>query len=384
MTLLFCSGPFASGSWAATPSGWIPARWDGGPLELARRARDKAMAENASVREAIAQWYNPATLTLLEGTPINCLLVTFSTGAGSGVERQQRQLVKEYARLARSRGIAVLGIVYPGADPQAVASASIEARLDGLVLEGEFPVGTGFVEKMETALRSGNNAAVVIPIAREAAAVRTRKAPLLAVEGVRPNARNLADMGIRAGPSAEPWIDSNIWLVRSFRLETDWRPIWINQKPDSSSQGDYARCVADSAAAGGRWIVALDDELRVGLLRKDAAALASWRSVGTYLKFAEDHAAWRSFEPYGNLAIILDTAGENPDFSNEYLNLVARRQVPYRLIERSRLSPASLASFRAALTVDLASVSEAERKTLRDFAQDGGLVVAGPSWGDAP
>jgi hypothetical protein len=207
---------------------------------------------------------------------------------------------------------------------------------------------------------------------------------LLAVEGVRPNARDLADMGIRAGSSAEPWIDSNMWLVRSFRLGTTWPLIWINQQPNSNSQGDYARCVADSAVAGGRWIVALDDDLRARLFRKDADALATWRRVGTYLKFAEDHAEWRNFAPYGNLGIILDTAGQNPEYSNEYLNLVARRQVPYRVIERSRLSPESLASFQAILAADLAPPSELERKMLQVFAQNGGLVVAGPSWGNPP
>ncbi len=384
MSMLFYASSFACALWALSPKDWIPARWDGGPLEAARRSRDKNVATNASTLEAIAEWYSPATLALLEGMPINCLLVTFSAGAEPALEGKQHQLVKEYARLAQSRGLAVLGIVYPGADPEAVVSAATEAKLDGLVLEGEFPAGTVYAEKLETGLSAGSPAGVVIPIAREAVTVRTRKAPLLAVEGVRPGARDLADMGIRAGPSEEPWIDSNIWLVRSFRLGADWRPIWINQKPDADSQREYVRCVADSAVAGGRWIVALDDELRVGLLRKNPNASTLWRNVGTYLKFAEDHAEWRGFQPYGNLAIILDTAGDTPDFSNEYLNLVARRQVPYRLIERSRLSSASLAGYRAVLGLDLATVSDTERKTLRDFALDGGLVVAGPSWGDAP
>ncbi len=157
LTLLLFSGPVAAGLCAGPSSGWIPARWDGGPLEVVRRAKDKSIAENAALREAIAQWYNPSTLTLLDGTPINCLLVTFSAGVGSDIERQQRQLVKEYARVARKRGISVLGIVYPGADPQAVASASDEALLDGLVLDAAFPVGAGFAGELETALRSRNS-----------------------------------------------------------------------------------------------------------------------------------------------------------------------------------------------------------------------------------
>ncbi len=384
LAVLFCLGSVATGLSVGSPEGWVPARWDGGPLEVARRARDKSVAENASIREAIANWYDPATLSLIEGTPINCLLVTFSAEAEPTVETEQRRLVKDYARMAREHGIAVMGITYPGADPLAVAAAADEARLDGLVLDGEFPAGGRFAENLAVALRSRNSAAVVIPIVRDASSVRAAKAPLLAIEGVRPNASDLADTGIRAGPSAEPWIDSNIWLIRSFRLGTTWRPIWISQQPNSNSQGSYARCVADSAVAGGRWMVTLGDDLRAGLFRKEADALATWRSVGHYLQFAEDHAEWRSFAPYGNVGIILDTAGQNPEHSNEYLNLVARRQVPYRVIERSQLSPKSLASFQALLAADLAPPSEPERRMLEVFAEKGGLVVAGPSWGDPP
>ncbi len=382
--LLLCLGPLPPRLRGEAPAGWIPARWDGGPLEVSRRAADKALAENPALREVIARWYDPSTLALLESSPINCLLVTFSAGAASDVERQQQLLVKEYASAARKRGIAILGIVYPGAEPQTVASASDEAHLDGLVLDGEFQDQAGFARRLEAAFASRNSAAVVIPIARDAAAVRKAKAPVQAVEGVRPSARDLADMGIHAGASAQPWIDSNIWLVRSFRLEPGWRPIWIDQEPNSSLQGDYARCVADAAVAGGRWIIAPGDDLRVRLLAKDADALGTWRSIGNYLSFAEEHAEWRAFEPYGNVALILDTASANPDYSNEYLNLVARRQVPYRLIERSRLSPSSLGGFQAVLALDLAALSDPERKTLRDFAEGGGLVVSGSRWGDAP
>ncbi len=367
---------------AATPESWIPARWEGGPLELARRANNKAVSASAPVREAIANWYEPSTLGLLEGTPINCLLVTFSASAEAGIETRQHQLVKEYARAARERGVAIMGIVYSEADPEAIAKAADETRLDGLVLDADIPIG--FAGKLEAALRSRNKQVLVIPIAKEAASVRTAKMPVLAVNGVRPSARDLADMGIRAGPSAEPWIESNIWLVRSFRLGTAWQPVWINQEPNPGSQGDYARCVADSAVAGGRWIAALDDNLRAGLYQKDPNALAAWRGIGTYLKFAEDHAEWRKFTPYGNLGIILDTAGERPDISNEYLNLVARRQVPYRIVERARLTPEVLATFQAVLAADLFSPSEAERAMLRTFAEKGGLVVTGPSWGDPP
>lgn len=372
----------ASLGWSAPdPARWVPARWDGGPLELARRANDKNFTADARVREAITRWYEPATLELLEHTPVNCLLVTFSTGAQPETEASQHRMVKEYAMAARKREIAVLGIVYPGAASPAVADAAVEARLDGLVLDGEFPAD--FAAGLEAALRSRNYPAIVIPIARDAASVRTVSAPLLAVQGARPSARDLADMGIRAGASAEPWIESNIWLVQSFRFGTEWRPIWIDQEPNPASEGDYIRCVADAAVAGGRWVVALDDNFRANLFRKNADALSAWRRIAAYLQFAEDHEEWRRFAPFGNLAIIVDT-DKNPEGFDEYLNLAARRHVPYRLIRRRELSATSLAGFKAVLAVGLVPPSETERNVLRDFAEKGGLVVAGPSWGDAP
>jgi len=51
---------------------------------------------------------------------------------------------------------------------------------------------------------------------------------------------------------------------------------------------------------------------------------------------------------------------------------------------RSRLSAAALASFRAVLATDLAPPTVPERQVLRDFAEKGGVVVAGPSWGNPP
>ena len=361
---------------AVKPEGWIPVRWEGGPLEIARREADKENTLKAPAREAIARWYEPETLGLLGGTPVNCLLVTFSAGAGEEIEGRQHKLITQYARKAHERGFAVLGIVYPGAQPETAARAAVKAGLDGLVLDGDFP--EGFARKI------AGTVPVVIPIAKDVAGMRSAKDPLLAITGVRPAARNPADLAIHAGASAEPWIESNIWLVRSFRLDARWRPVWVSQQPDPVSAGDYVRCVADSAVGGGRWMVALDDELRAGLWRKDAGALATWRAIGHYLQFAEEHADWRAFVPYGNLALIVDDKAADRDFAEEYLNLVARKQVPYRLIFRSRLTAASLAGFRAVLAVELAPPTTAERNVLREFAAKGGMVIAGPSWGNPP
>ena len=80
ITLLLSLGLVSAGIYGASPDRWVPARWEGGPLEVARRAEGKTVAADGPTRDVILKWYDPATLGLLEGTPVNCLLVTFSAG----------------------------------------------------------------------------------------------------------------------------------------------------------------------------------------------------------------------------------------------------------------------------------------------------------------
>ena len=183
-----------------------------------------------------------------------------------------------------------------------------------------------------------------------------------------------------AGASGGHWIDSSLWLVRSYRLGPDWRPVWVSQRPAGDSPQVYLRSIADAAAAGGRCIVALDDGLRAGLFRKGDGALAVWRNIASVLKFYEDHADWRSFTPFGNLAIIPYSTGPNQDVAEEYLNLIARRHILFRSIDRAQLGSTPLGGFRVVLALTLTPPTDAERKTLSDYAAAGGMVMADTSW----
>lgn len=359
------------------PEAWVPIRWTGGPLEVAWRTHLNKLPADASVRDALARWYEPTTLNLLDGSPANCLLVTWSAAGEAAAETEQQQLVKVYTEAAHKRGLAVLGLVYTTGDASKIATAGAQAGLDGLVLEGEFSA------EFPTALRKAAGSMLVIEIAKDAASWRWKTAPILAVAGVAPNARNLSELGIRGTPSSEPWIQSNIWLVRSLQPASALRAVWISCQFENASDVDYLRAVADAGAAGGRWIVSLDDTLRAKLRARDSSATATWRRVSSYLKFFEDHASWRALVPYGNVGIVLDQASTKGDVE-EYLNLVWRRHVPYRLVERSELSSEAVSKLRVLVAIELEPPSAAERKLLQDFAEKGGLVLVGPSWGAAP
>lgn len=366
----------ASGS--PTPEMWVPVRWTGGPLELAWRTHTKTLPSDAAVRDVLAGWYELATLNLLEDSPANCLLVTWSAPAGAAVEAEQQQLVKVYTEAAHKRGLVVLGLVYAAGDPFKIAADAFRAALDGLVLDGEF------APEFPLVLRKAAGAMLVLEITKKAAPWQWKPAPIAVATGVAPSGRTLSEMGIRGTPSSDPWIESNIWLVRSFGVASPSPPVWISSQLENASAVDYARGVADAAAAGGRWIVSLDDALRLKLRARDASALEVWRRLSRYLQFAESHAAWRDLARYGSVGIVLDPATTKQDLADEYLQLAARRQVPYQVLSRSGLSAAALVHFRALLATELDPPSATERKLLLDFADNGGLVLVPPSWGGAP
>ncbi|MBI3665343.1 MAG: hypothetical protein HY236_03825 [Acidobacteria bacterium] len=382
LILVFTLMASAVSARAAGAEGWVPTRWTGGPVEVFHRSRNKTLPADPRLRETVRQWYSPATLELLEGTPINCLLVTWSAGADPATEREQRRVVSNYVREAHKREIVVLGLVYPGAEAPAAGRSAAEAELDGLVMDGDFPAGERFGERVREALAGKGKAAVVFPITSLERLWREGQGPVLAVsDSLWPRVRVFSEgSSVTSGPSGDPWIDANGWRVRSLRARAGGRPVWLGHKPEKPGPEEYLRAVADAALAGGRWIVSLDDELRAGLYQKQPEVLATWRRLAAYLNFFEEHAEWRRLSPRARLAIVLHGAGENSALSGEVLNLFSRRHMPYRIIDRRDLSRAALSGTETVVAVDLEPPTAAERQMLADFAAAGGLVVAGPSW----
>jgi hypothetical protein len=381
--LLTCVTALATPAFAVGPGAWVPVRWPGGPLEIERRARDGSLPDSPALRETIRQWYDLATLDLLRDTPVNCLLVTWSAGAAPDVERAQQQLVAAYARAARARGIAVLGVVHGPAETSAFLQPAIDAGLDGLVLEGAFPDAAQVAADARRAPRSAPGAFVVVTPSVLAQA--STSAEIAAItDALAPGLQELSEEA-EASPSAEPWIDSNLWLVQSAGATRGSGPIWLMQAlPAQAAPHEYLRAIADAAAAGGRWVVALGDDLRHGLRSKQADAAGTWRQVSEFLRFQQDHAEWFRYPPLATAAFVQDSAGADRDTSATNLRLTVRARVPVRVVERARLDAAALAGVRAVHAIDVAEPTALERKVLAGFAEGGGVLLAGPSWHDAP
>src|ERR1035438_808416 len=84
---------------APPPSAWVPVRWP---------------------------WADTRSLELLAGTPVNCLLL--------------HSPAPELVAAAQERGVVALAVVTPGGEPSELDRA-LAAKVDGIVLEGEFPAG---------------------------------------------------------------------------------------------------------------------------------------------------------------------------------------------------------------------------------------------------
>jgi hypothetical protein len=260
---------------------------------------------------------------LLEGGPINCLLIDESAGSNGAVAEAARKaglVVRQSASLA----IAPLAEVkWRSADPV--------VALSGLVWPS-----------IKVAPRDGNAQAA-------------------------------------AGPTGAPWIDSNCGAVRLARVRAPGKPIWLEFAPPADQVAPNAAAlsvaIADSAASGARWIVNPGDRMSKGLAEGNADAVDAWRGMLGTLKFFEKHREWAFYEPWGSLGVLSTFAGENDFMGGELLNLAARRNLLYRILDRSGASNQNLDRLKGLLYVDNEKPSPEWKARLTAFGRGGGLLI---------
>lgn len=207
--------------------------------------------------------------------------------------------------------------------------------------------------------------------------------PIISVSGLawprmKPTTSGARDE-VTAGPTGAPWIDSNSWVAMLAMARAPGKPVWLLVDPPQEEQPPaadaYRVAVADAWAAGARWVVSLDDKLSQGLVQGNADAARTWRGIIETLTFFEKHAAWRGYIHRGPLGILSTFAGDDEFTSTELLNLAARRNLLYRVIDRSRALSTNLAGLRGVLWVDKDPPAGEVAAKLSAFAQAGGLLI---------
>ncbi len=266
-----------------------------------------------------AEWTDPGLLSLFENGPVNCLV--FDSPAGAITEA------------ARKAGMS--SVVWKSLNPAPVA----EAKWDG-------------------------------------------SAPIVALTNLVWPRIKLSQGGpdqVASGPTGAPWIDSNCWVARLAAARAPSKQIWLGFEPPKDeappSENAYRVAVADAYASGARWVVSLDAKLSASVARGASAALRTWKGIQSTLDFFEKRKAWRGFRHDGPLGAVSSFAGADEFMSVEFLNLAARRNLLYRVIDRSRLLEADLEGLRAVIWLDQQTPPPEAVAKLTAFAQNGGMVI---------
>ncbi|MGA9625399.1 MAG: hypothetical protein WBQ65_13080, partial [Bryobacteraceae bacterium] len=164
---------------APQPADWVPMRWP---------------------------WSDPASLELLSGTPINCLLL--------------KTVAPDFVQAAAARGVVTLAVIAPGGD---VAKA-MAAKVTGIVIEGDSPEGTATMKE------AAGGAPVIELTSRSRMALGSHAAILCTYQGVWPGIAVEENGAKKAAPSGSVWIDTNTGFIRAVRAWGD-ATLWIANQP---------------------------------------------------------------------------------------------------------------------------------------------------------
>jgi hypothetical protein len=324
----------------AAPPDWIPVRWPSS---------------------------DPASLALVRGTAVNCLLL------------EKGRWSAEFSQKANEAGAATLGVVRSAADLAGIHQAAAAAKLSGVVLEGPFDESA--LAKARGALADSGLA--LIELAPRARMRFDSAQPVIGTyQGVWPGINVTDKDEAKAAPSGAPWIDTNSGFLRFARASTR-SAIWMGNEPPANTVipvARYIQAIGDAAMVGARWVVSLDADLAARLMAREAKALDAWKKITEVLGFYASHPEWTNWEAFGNLAIVQDTSSGGL-YSGGILDMISVKHTPVRPVPIAALGDTRMRGATMAVSVDPAALSEEQREVLRRFTRAGGtLLTAPPGW----
>jgi hypothetical protein len=185
-----------------------------------------------------------------------------------------------------------------------------------------------------------------------------------------------------SGPTGAPWIDSNCWVTRLARVRSPGKPIWLDFAPpegDAPPESAYRVAVADTMASGAQWLVTLHPATAKGLQAGAADAARALQGLLGALAFFAKRREWLSYEPDAALGVLSTFAGKNEYMGSEVLNLSARRNLQYRILDRAEQAEPKLTGLKALLYVDEERPSGKWKATLTAFCRGGGMLIVPPA-----
>jgi hypothetical protein len=302
-----------------------------------------------------ARWFSkdPATLKLVESTPVNCLLM------------EKANWSPEFAKAAAERGIATLGIVTGNANAADVSAEAKRAGLTGLAVEGSLSAGRVDMPVVELVNRAE------MKFGSDAKILATK-------QGMWPGIR-AEQAGLIAAPTGAPWIDTNTGFLRYARVSTT-AAIWIANRIPAKTHPmvtGYLAAIGDAGMTGARWVLDFDDQFAQGLIKGDPTALKNWALIVQHVKFYEDHKEWRGYSMRSTLALV-EAPSSGALISGGVLDMMATKHTPVTPIPAAGLNGKSLLHSKMAVNVDPELLTAEQKEALKAFTRAGGTLLTGP------
>ena len=176
---------------------------------------------------------------------------------------------------------------------------------------------------------------------------------------IRSNVRSRRGQAVQtASRTAQPWLDNNVALIRILRaagrrpvLGYPWKPDTQVDAAASPSAEDFHLAIAEAGAFGADLVLDLD-----------AANLDAWKAARPTLDFYSASGAARR-EPITNVGVV----ARDTEKWYEVLNLLARHNVPYRILQTA---PAAAADLDLVVLLDPGSASALPAERVLQAGED--------------
>jgi protein-tyrosine-phosphatase len=190
-----------------------------------------------------------------------------------------------------------------------------------------------------------------------------------------------------SSPTAQPWIDTNLALVRiEQRSHPGQVPLYTFSWGGSSDSGqqqsalaaaDYSLALVEAGAFHADLILELDERLQKALSAHDPEAWTLWNQVRPYASFYSQSAG-QGMEAAANVAVVVDDL----DTSDEAMNLLARHNIPFEVLRPADLKEENLQGFN--VVVVFANLDRGACERIADLVTHGKIVVLVEAHGSYP
>ncbi|HEX4750681.1 MAG TPA: hypothetical protein VH302_14145 [Bryobacteraceae bacterium] len=245
---------------------------------------------------------DPASLSLLNDSSVNCLLIQKSQWNAALVEQGHK------------RGLKLLAVIDVGATstPAGADAVVIAAPNRNIAWSGKVPAV--FLTSRNELGDSGGVVAIS--------------------QAVWPEIRTGDDT--ISTPSSAPWINTNLGYLRYLRSHVQGT-IWITSpspKKAEISARALQQAVADAALAGARWIATPDPQTIAGAMRGDGVSLSAWQNVRRLVEFIHNLPDVSKLKTYSRLGINVSPS-TGALVSGGVLDMVGAQHIPFQVTNSS-------------------------------------------------